>query len=48
MVYIGVILYGHGDLVSRLILGIARVTILLTYLLSPHGPPSMVPQSDLK
>ena len=36
-------LEGHGDLVSRLIMGIIGVIIwvigLLSYLLSPHDPP---------
>ena len=44
---------GHGDLVSRLIMGMIEVIIcglsgLLTHLLSPHGPPSRVLSSSLR
>ena len=42
-------LEGHGDLVSRLIMGIIRMIIwliegLLTYLLGPRDPPSKTPK----
>ena len=41
-----VYLEGHWDLVSRLVMGMIGVTIwvtgVITYLLSPHDPPSRV------